>query len=87
MTVQPENRVTCVTEGAQGAHRRASKTKSQHDWRTRTKAGEAVFPVRAGGSVLNMLCANGWLSQADAADRKKVGAAIASMIAESAKDY
>lgn len=54
--------------------------------RAREHAHVASYPVDADGAVLDMLVRNNWLAEADAANRAKVGAAIAKMLHEAAHE-
>jgi hypothetical protein len=67
--------------------RRRAAAVRQKRWRTRRKAGDAIFPVRGDASILNMLCRTGWLLESDAIDPVKVGEAIHELLARSAKDF
>jgi hypothetical protein len=66
--------------------RKNPATERQRRWRANGKAGEAVSPVRWGGSVANGLCRYGWLAERDCADRKKVGDAITRLLRDMAKE-
>jgi hypothetical protein len=55
------------------------------DYRARRRNGEAIATVTYGPKVLDLLLAAGWLREADAGDRTRVGAAIAAMLADASK--
>jgi hypothetical protein len=53
--------------------------------RQRLKSGVRVAPVEYDGTVLNFLIATHWLAELDADDTRKVGVAIAAMLADTAR--
>ena len=55
------------------------------NWRARRRNGQACATVLYDGRVLDLLIAGRWLAERDAADRKRVGKAIAAMLADAAK--
>jgi hypothetical protein len=63
----------------------SSRRARQRAYRQRVANGQAIAPVRYDADVLTFLIATHWLAEADAADRRKVGDAIARMLAASAR--
>jgi hypothetical protein len=54
-------------------------------YRQRRDACRIVVPVEIGAEALDLLIATRWLSEADSADARRIGEAIASMLAASAR--
>ena len=63
----------------------ADAAERQRRARARRRRGEVIAPVPVCGSVLDVLVELRWLGDKDAADRAKVGLAIASMLADLAR--
>jgi hypothetical protein len=54
-------------------------------YRRRIKGCRVMVPVEVGPEVVDLALRTGWLLEADACDRRKVGEAIACMLADAAK--
>lgn len=67
------------------AARRVADRERQRRCRRRRQDGKAVYPVAVTGDVITMLCKLGWLTDTDAVDPQKVGAAIGALLADSAR--
>ena len=61
-------------------------TRWQRNYRRRQKAGVMLVGVEVDGAILDLLCRNGWVSEASAADKAAVGHAITSLLADAARD-
>jgi hypothetical protein len=64
--------------------RRASRRERKQRWKRRQRRGRIVVPVEIGEAVISGLVAVGWLD-ADVTDARRIGAAIAAMLADSFK--
>jgi len=62
----------------------ASLKARQKRCRLRQRAGVMVVPVEIDGQVLDLLIKMGWVTEADAGSREKVGQAIGQRLARSA---
>jgi hypothetical protein len=67
------------------ADRRAADRERQRRCRALRRQGRATYRVAADGDVITMLCKLGWLHDRDASDPHKVSAAIAALLADSAR--
>jgi hypothetical protein len=65
--------------------RRHAASERTAKWRARAEAGKVVVHVEIGADVLNWLIEVRWLTDRDAADRGKIGEAVAAMLADAAK--
>jgi hypothetical protein len=65
---------------------RVSDAERQRLCRKRRRQGIAVVPVPVGEAVFDTLVALNWLRDGDAANRAKVGEAIAAMLCDLAKN-
>jgi hypothetical protein len=54
-------------------------------YKRRQRAGRIIAPVEIGEPVICGLMATGWLPEADAADARRIGEAIAAMLADTFK--
>jgi hypothetical protein len=54
-------------------------------YRRRIKGCRVMVPVEVGPEALDLLLRTGWLLEVDVCDRRKVGEAIACMLADAAK--
>jgi hypothetical protein len=70
---------------AQRQARRSSSAVRSRAYRQRQRAGRIVAPVPVDADVIELLLRLGWISEADASDRRAIGAAIATMLADTAR--
>jgi hypothetical protein len=66
--------------------RRAATRARQRRYLRRVESGLVVVPVECDGAILTMLIATGWLREAHADDRAKVGDAIARLLADASSE-
>jgi hypothetical protein len=73
--------------GGRKRRRRRAALRKERDarYRARRDACRIVVPVEIGGEALDLLLSTRWLSEADSADAKKIGAAISAMLSASAR--
>ena len=57
----------------------------QREYRARQANGSIVVGVELDGEVVNRLIAWGWLQSDEADDKRKIGAALARMLADAAR--
>jgi hypothetical protein len=65
--------------------RRQARRERKQRWKRRQAAGRIVVPVELGETVISGLIAIGWLREGDSTDARRIGAAIAEMLADSFK--
>jgi hypothetical protein len=65
--------------------RRQARRERKRRYERRQRAGRVVVPVELGETVINGLVAIGWLLEKDSADARRIGAAIAAMLADTFK--
>jgi hypothetical protein len=65
--------------------RQVARQSRQRAYRARLRSGRIQVGVEVDGEVVNMLVASRWLREADACDRRAIGAAIARMLGEAAQ--
>lgn len=71
----------CRTAAAERQRRRERKRR----WKRRQAAGRIVVPVELGEAIITGLVANEWLLEKDSVDARRIGAAIADLLADSFK--
>jgi hypothetical protein len=74
-----------MLDDARQRRRQAAKAARDRRLRARRKACRIVVPVEVDGDVLTLLVQTGWLVEADAASREKIGEAITAALAASAR--
>ena len=57
----------------------------QREYRQRQRSGTIVVPVEIDADTVGFLIRTKWLVEADAADRRKIGLALAAMLRDAAK--
>lgn len=63
--------------------RREARRERKRRYERRQRAGRIVVPVELGEAIITGLVANEWLLEKDATDARRVGAAIADLLADS----
>jgi hypothetical protein len=67
--------------------KREIRRRCRRRYKARQRRGEAVAPVPYGFSVLHMLIDLNWLQEAESADRRAVGKAIAALLDDAASHH
>jgi hypothetical protein len=63
----------------------ARRLERQRAWRARVRAGVVLVPVAVDAAILEFLIQLHWLEEQDAGDKRAVGAAIARLLADTAR--
>lgn len=65
--------------------RRQARRERKARWKRRQAAGRIVVPVEIGETVITSLVAIGWLREGDSTDARRIGMALAEMLADTFK--
>jgi hypothetical protein len=82
---RPPARDRAAPATAAAERQRARKARKQRAYRQRDHAGKCCVTVEIDADVLDMLCRLHWLDARKADDRRRIGAAIAAMLAAAAR--